>query len=115
LFLSADGEGEAWLPAVNVAKVHNAYFGNTSKYSFCEPLLSNIQGCPDPRTPPLPSNESHLAGTTGYTSLVSLSGNRFLLMYDKLGNSWFGPLPSGPRNGSADIDVVFSLVVAVVA
>ena len=59
-----------------------------------------------------------LSGTTGYTSLVPLSGggeseNRFLLLYDKLGNGWYGPRSDGPRNTSHDIDAVFSLLVTV--
>ena len=113
LFLSADTEGEEWLPGVNIARVHNSHYGNDSRFSFCEPLLDDVQGCFDPRSPFQPPDASRLAGTTGYTSLVPLSDDRFLLTYDKLGNSWYGPLPSGPRNGTRDIDAVFALVVHV--
>ena len=118
VYLSADGEGERWLPGVSIVKHHNAHFGNDSKFSFCQPMLANIQGCPDPRGPSWQGpgrwwEGSSLSGTTGYTSVVPLAENRFLLTYDKLGNGWYGPLKSGPRNASTDIDAVFSLVIAV--
>jgi hypothetical protein len=40
---------------------------------------------------------------------VQLSDERFMVMYDKLGNGWYGPRAIGPRNASVDIDAVFSL------
>ena len=86
LYLSLDGEGERWAQGINVATQHNAHFGNDSKYSFCKPMLSGVQGCPCPEIPSLGCNKpGHgLSGTTGYTSLVPLQPEqgsaRFMLV-----------------------------------